>query len=206
MEMKKKVYALSFVFLLLFYKSLFATTTIDFDNINSLQVIDTYYSDMGVIFSTSGEADYSDGHAYARQSSRSKSGSNVIGGNKSRYPYLNDTHLIGIAEFLQPANKVEIWGTPRSDELLSAWMKVYDSSGTLLNTITVTGSNPGEGALLSISWPEWEIARAEFSGANKRVAFDNFSFNVAPEPISSLLFITGGTTLVARRLWKSLKR
>ncbi|MBI4847321.1 MAG: hypothetical protein HY808_01905 [Nitrospirae bacterium] len=182
-----------------------ANVAINFDDVSNLTVIDNQYSTFGVIFSTYGAAGYSDGHAYARNSSLSASSPNVIGGNKSGYTYLNDTYIAGRADFSTPANNVEIWARPFSTDNLFAWMKAYDTNGNLLDTINISGSVQGEASLLSIMRPDHDISRVEFSGANKRVTFDNFSVNVAPEPVSSILFITGGAVLGVRRYFKKKK-
>ncbi|MBI5055411.1 MAG: hypothetical protein HZB61_02155 [Nitrospirae bacterium] len=179
-----------------------AVVAINFDDVSNLTMIDNQYSAFGVIFSTYGAAGYSDGHAYARNSSLSASNPNVIGGNRSGYTYLNDTYITGRADFSAPANNVEIWAKPFSTDNLLAWMKAYDANGNLLDTFNISGSVQGEAFLLSITRPDYDISRVEFSGASKRVTFDNFSVNVAPEPVSSILFMTGGAILGVRRYFK----
>lgn len=184
------------------YNSAEAIITIDFDDISSGIVIDTYYEDLGVIFSTYGEGNYSDDSAYARSSTRNTSPPNVIGGYASGYTGLKDSECIGRSTLPDLTDYVSIWAIPPSSlSTPNAWLKVYDEADSLLGKVEITTGDKGENILLEFTSSSWNIYYVEFAGKNKWMRFDDLTFNPIPEPASLLLLIGGlaGMRIYAKR-------
>lgn len=202
----KKILVLAVLFLVAYApaQAAIVVNTINFDDVGDLAVIDTYYQ--GVTFSTVGDAGFSDGSARARLPNHpiAKSAPNTFGAYGSEHPgytYLNDKYnMAGIASFVNGTNAVSIWANTVSTQVLRAWAKAYDLEGHLLGTISLTGTVLGQGAWFNFSGFGWNIGRIEFSGLNRRAAFDDLSFNaretepqdpVIPEPTTMLLLGSG---------------
>ena len=181
-----------------------ATTTINFDNLSSMTVIDDHYSGLGILFSTAESAAV--GNAYAINNAYNTSPSNVIGCLSTAW--LNSS-CIGMATFDSLTDHVEVYASTEKEYATSwAWMKAYDSSGTILETVQ-TSDTLGNPELLVLDRPTADISYVEFMGKGTRhVYFDDLSFNtaVAPEPVSSVLFLAGGSLLASKRYLRRRKK
>ncbi len=94
-----------------------------------------------------------------------------------------------------------------ANELNDAWLTVTDqTSGSILAdyTLQVT-SNP---TLISVGTPDNHVISVDFGVETAGFLGSstlNYATAIAPEPISSILFVTGGTLLVGRRFLKKKK-
>jgi hypothetical protein len=181
-----------------------ATTSINFDDVSSMTMIDDYYSGMGILFSTAGST--ADGHAYVINSTYNTSPLNIIGCLSTAW--LNSS-CIGMATFGSLTDHVEVYAsTERAYATSWAWMKAYDSSGMILETVEAYNTH-GNPELLMLDRPTADISYVEFMGKSTRhVYFDDFSFNtaVAPEPVSSVLFLAGGSLLASKGYFRRRKK
>ena len=88
-------------------------------------------------------------------------------------------------------------------------IEAYDSTGVLLDTITLNSGDPGTGNALAAPWifehPTNDISSIRLSGIRPGGAglfglgFDNFETGVIPEPCTGLLLGVGMSMLALRR-------
>ena len=87
-----------------------------------------------------------------------------------------------------------------------AWLTITDqTSGTVLGNYTLLQTS--KPVVISVSTTSDHLISVDFGieGVNGGYGTLSYTTAVAPEPISSLLFITGGTLLVGRRFLKRKK-
>ena len=173
----------------------------------------------GVILSSEGEAKALDGSVYAYRHPLASTGDKVFGHNlpsnelwyftntsgwnrPDNFGFRADFHAFGRGNL---ANRVSI-DIICDDAWDIASLRAYDSSGTLLESISNYDGIPctyGDVFRATIERDSFDIAYiiagGTFGNVASAVYLDNLTANVIPEPATVLLFGLGGLAMIRRR-------
>jgi len=159
----------------------------------------------GLTLSSQGGYSGLDGVVYAYQDGLASTGGSVFGNNLSFerqwYADLSDGFALK-ADFEQPANyvSIDIIGDDYSGDV--GVLKAYNSSDTLVDSVTSDVLDYGEVFTAEISRGDYDIAYIIAGGepaGDYTVHLDNLNATVIPEPMTLAFFVSGGLILTALR-------